>query len=87
MAGSKSVKPFNLENRKNSSVYAKVLETCTMASLHIRLWKNIDSLLRERETEEEYGKAYRAQSREDHDPAFFGRVELPKRWGNGARGP
>ena len=58
-----------------------------MASLQIRLWKNMDSLLRECETEEEYGEAYRAQSRENHDPAFFGQVKLPKRWGNGTRGP
>ena len=55
-------------------VYAKELETCTMASLQIRLWKNMDSLLRECETEEEYGEAYRAQSRENHDPAFFVRL-------------
>ena len=67
-------------------VYAKELETCTLASLQTRLWKNMDSLLRECETEEESGKAYRAQAREDQDPAFFGQVGLQKRWGNGARG-
>ena len=36
-------------------VYAKELETCTLASLQTRLWKNMDSLLRECEAEEESG--------------------------------
>ena len=65
-------------------VYAKELDTCTLASLQTRLWKNMGFLLRECKTEEEFKKAYRAQARKDHDPAFFGQVGLPKGGGYSA---
>ena len=67
-------------------VYAKELETCTLASLQTRLWKNMDFLSRGCEIEK-FKKAYRAQAREDHDPAFFGQVGLLKGGGYSASHP
>ena len=48
-------------------VYAKELETCTLASLQSRMWKNMDSLLRECEGEEDSRKVFRAKTREAND--------------------
>ena len=46
-------------------VYAKELETVTLSSLQSRIWKNMDSLLREIETaEEDPGRAYQAAAAE-----------------------
>ena len=67
-------------------VYAKELESCTLASLQTRLWKNMDSLVRECEAEDEPGKAYRAQARDDREPAFCGHVGFPRGGGNVPRG-
>ena len=71
-------------------VYAKELETCTLASLQSRLWKNMDSLVRECETDDDPGKVHRAHAREENrDLAFCGHVGFPRgggSFGQGSRG-
>lgn len=46
-------------------VYAKELESATLSSLQTRIWKNIDSLMREIDEVTDEGKAFRAVTAND----------------------
>ena len=69
-------------------VYAKELETCTLSSLQSRMWKNIDSLMRESENDGDIEKVFRSKVKEyDQSSAIVcGNVGVPRR-GNTTRFP
>ena len=71
-------------------VYAKELETCTLSSLQPRMWKNMESLMRECDNDGDIEKVFRSKVRvDDHDQrstAVCANVGVPRR-GNASRFP
>ena len=69
-------------------VYAKELETCTLSSLQSRMWKNMESLMRECDNDGEIEKVFRSKVKEiDQNSAVVcGNVGVPRR-GNTSRFP
>lgn len=70
-------------------VYAKELETCTLSSLQPRMWKNMESLMRECDNDGEVEKVFRSKVRVNDQcssTAVCGNVGVPRR-GNTSRFP
>ena len=58
-------------------VYAKELESTTLSSLQTRIWKNMDSLMREIENEVHDGKVYRSKIEDEASCRQVGRGRVP----------